>query len=310
MELAVVIPCYNEEDVIVETSRQLGMLLDRLIEKKKIAKTSKIYFVDDGSKDETWTLISNLVAKSDRFSGIKLSRNCGHQNALLAGLMTAKGDNLVSIDADLQDDVDAIEDMLDKAQDGYDVVYGVRKKREVDTFFKKHTAQAYYGLMNKFGVDLVPNHADFRLMSRSAIEGLRQFGEKNLFLRGIVPLIGYSSTYVYYDRKKRFAGESKYPLKKMISFAWDGITSFSSVPLRFISLIGVITFMFSFIMGGWVLYIRLFTNAAIPGWASSVLPIYFIGGIQIFCLGILGEYLSKVFVEVKSRPRYIIEKVV
>lgn len=310
MLISVVVPCYNEEEVLHETSSQLHSLFDSLVSKSKIDNRSKIYFVDDGSRDRTWQIISELAEESHRVSGIKLSRNCGHQNALFAGLMTVGGDALISIDADLQDDVSVIEDMVDEYVNGADVVYGVRKERDVDTFFKKTTAELFYSVMRWMGVELVPNHADFRLLSRRAIESLKGFKEKNLFLRGIIPLVGYKSSRVFYNRKERFAGETKYPLKKMLAFAWDGITSFSVVPLRLISFIGFMTFMFSVLMSLWVLFVKVFTDNAIPGWASSVLPIYFIGGVQILCIGVLGEYLGKIFGEVKSRPNYIIEKIV
>lgn len=309
MNVTLVIPCYNEEEVLPETVRQLLSFYDELRQKTKLSSASKIYFVDDGSKDKTWSIIEQLSKKHECIRGIKLSRNCGHQNALMAGLLEAEGDALISIDADLQDDITVIEAMIDFFTSGYEVVYGVRKSRDVDTFFKKKTAESFYSLMRYMGVELIYNHADYRLLSRKAVEALKLFEENNLFLRGIVPLIGFKSTEVYYERKERFAGKTKYPLKKMLSFAWDGITSFSVVPLRIISALGFLTFFFTVLMSFWILYIKIFTNSAIPGWASSVLPIYFIGGIQILCLGIVGEYLGKVFGEVKNRPRYIIEKV-
>ena len=240
--------------------------------------------------------------------GIKLSRNLGHQNALLAGLLTVKGEVVISVDADLQDDLAAIEEMLDDYAAGYDIVYGVRSSRKTDTFFKNFTAIAYYRLLGIMGVEIIYNHADYRLMSRRVIDALREFGEVNLFLRGIIPQLGFSNTIVYYERADRFAGESKYPLKKMLSLAWQGITSFSNVPLKFITGLGLLVSLISFAVTIWAIWIKLFTELAIPGWASTVLPIYFLGGIQLLCLGIIGEYLAKIYMETKRRPRYIIEK--
>lgn len=310
MKLGIVIPCYNEEEVLPETSRRLLSLVDRLVSVGKIDADSKIFFVDDGSTDRTWALIDELAATSRRIAGIKLSRNRGHQNALIAGLFTAQGDALVSIDADLQDDIDAIEEMVDRLRSGAEIVYGVRKRRETDTAFKRITAGVFYRLMTLLGAESVHNHADYRLMSRRAIECLRQFEEVNLFLRGIVPLIGFRSEIVYYRRTRRFAGESKYPMRRMIALALDAITSFSVVPLRMITFAGFIIFLGSMLVTLWVLWVRFFTDAAVPGWTSVVLPMYFLGGIQIFCIGMLGEYLGKTYAEVKSRPRYFIEKTV
>ena len=308
MKLGIVVPCYNEEEVIHETAKRLLVLVSRLVAAGKIAADSKIFFVDDGSRDRTWSLIEELSRQSSTVAGIKLSRNRGHQNALIAGLFTAEGDVLVSIDADLQDDIDVIEQMVDESRRGIDIVYGVRKKRDSDTFFKRFTAETFYHLIRRLGAESIHNHADYRLMSRRAIEGLRRFDEVNLFLRGIVPLIGYPSSIVYYDRSERFAGESKYPLKRMIGLALDAITSFSVVPLRIITLTGFVVFAGTMVMSGWILWIKIFTDQAVPGWASTVLPLYFIGGIQILCIGVLGEYLGKVYSEVKARPRYIVEK--
>lgn len=310
MKLAIVVPCYNEEEVLHETSKRLLYLLEKLIKSDKINSRSEIYFVDDGSKDETWRIINELTATHQAFRGIKLSRNRGHQNALLAGLFSVEADATISIDADLQDDVNAIEEMVDAFLDGSDVVYGVRKRRESDTFFKRSTAEGFYTFMKFLGVDIVYNHADYRLLSKRAVEELKGFKEVNLFLRGVVPLIGFQSSVVYYDRDKRFAGESKYPLKKMLSFALDGVTSLSVSPLRFITVTGFIIFLISLVMIFWVLSIKLFTQDAISGWASTVLPIYFIGGIQLFSLGIVGEYVGKIYLESKARPKYIIEKVI
>ncbi|MBN2895246.1 MAG: glycosyltransferase family 2 protein [Campylobacterales bacterium] len=308
MRLGIVVPCYNEEEVLSETAARLLALLDRLIERGIIDAQSRICFVDDGSKDTTWSLIEQLCLESLHVSGLKLSRNRGHQNALLAGLLTVEGDALISIDADLQDDITIIEQMVEQYHKGFDVVYGVRKERTVDTPFKRATAEGFYKLMRLMGVDIVYNHADYRLLSRRALEELRRFKEVNLFLRAMVPLLGFKSTQLYYDRAERFAGESKYPLKKMLSFAWDGITSFSIMPLRFITATGFLIFIATLLMSAWVLGVKLFSDEAVPGWASTVLPIYFIGGIQVFALGIVGEYIGKIYMESKERPRFIIEK--
>lgn len=310
MKLGIVVPCYNEEAVLHETANRLLALLDRLVDAEKIAPDSKIYFIDDGSKDRTWSIIDALAQKQPRIAGIKLSRNRGHQNALVAGLLTVDGDAVVSIDADLQDDISVIEEMISEYNDGVDVVYGVRKKRETDTAFKRITAELFYKLINMLGAESILNHADYRLMSRRALEALQQFKEVNLFLRGIVPLIGFRSSIVYYDRGERLAGESKYPLKRMIALALDAVTSFSIVPLRIITFIGFSVFLLTILLTIWVLYIRFFTSRAIPGWASTVLPIYFISGIQILCLGVIGEYVGKAYSEIKARPRFVIEKIV
>jgi polyisoprenyl-phosphate glycosyltransferase len=306
--LAIVVPCYNEEEVLPETASRLLALLDRLQAQGLASPDSAVHFVDDGSRDRTWTLIEQLAVQDGRIRGLKLSRNRGHQNALLAGLLNVPGDALVSIDADLQDDVEVIERMLKEYRQGAEIVYGVRDSRKTDSAFKRGTAQGYYRLMRKLGVDLVYNHADFRLMGRRSIEALREYGEINLFLRGIVPLIGYKTVQVFYNRAERFAGESKYPLRKMLAFALEGITSFSVVPLRLITLLGFLVSMFSFAMIVFILYGRLVLDAVIPGWASSVVPIYFLGGIQLLCVGILGEYVSKIYLETKRRPRYFIER--
>lgn len=310
MKLGIVVPCYNEEAVLHETANRLLALLDRLVDAEKIAPDSKIYFIDDGSKDRTWSIIDALAQKQPRIAGIKLSRNRGHQNALVAGLLTVDGDAVVSIDADLQDDISVIEEMISEYNDGVDVVYGVRKKRETDTAFKRITAELFYELINMLGAESIFNHADYRLMSRRALEALQQFKEVNLFLRGIVPLIGFRSSIVYYDRGERLAGESKYPLKRMTALALDAVTSFSIVPLRIITFIGFSVFLLTILLTIWVLYIRFFTARAIPGWASTVLPIYFISGIQILCLGVIGEYVGKAYSEIKARPRFVIEKIV
>jgi glycosyltransferase involved in cell wall biosynthesis len=308
--VGIVIPCFNEEEVLPETIRRMEDLLERLISLKKISVESKIVFVDDGSKDRTWELIERYAAQSRFVSGIKLSRNRGHQNALIAGLFAAQGDALVSIDADLQDDIIAIEEMVDRFSDGAEIVYGVRKRRTTDTMFKRFSAESFYRLIAMLGAESVNNHADYRLLSRRVVECLRSYSEVNLFLRGIVPLIGFKSEIVYYDRASRFAGESKYPARKMIALALDAITSFSVAPLRIITFVGFIIFIASMLVTAWALWLRFFTNEAVPGWTSIVLPMYFLGGIQLFCIGILGEYLGKTYSEVKSRPRYFIEKTV
>jgi polyisoprenyl-phosphate glycosyltransferase len=306
--LAIVVPCYNEEEVLPETVARLGALLHRLTDSGKVSSDSHVIFVDDGSRDTTWSLIKACNGADPRIRGVKLSANCGHQAALMAGLFSADGDVVVSIDADLQDDVSAIEQMLDAHAQGNDVVYGVRKLRVVDTFFKRATAQFYYKLLALFGVKIVFNHADFRLLSRRAVSALKNFTEINLFLRGIVPLLGYPSTTVFYDRSERFAGESKYPLRKMLALALDGVTSFTAVPLRFIAFLGILVSLVSLGMIGWVVWVKAFTDMAIPGWASSVIPIYFLGGIQLLSIGVLGEYVAKVYFEAKRRPRYFIEE--
>jgi len=308
MQLSIVVPCYNEEEVLAESSKQLLALLEKLVEKKEIDESSSIYFVDDGSKDRTWEIISKLSQDNTQIKGIKLSRNKGHQNALIAGLYSAKGDALVSIDADLQDDVSVIEQMVEKFKDGSDVVYGVRSKRDNDSWFKRFSAEGFYKLMALMGVDIVFNHADYRLMSRRVVEHLKSYEEVNLFLRAMVPLIGFNSDVVEYERSERFAGESKYPLRKMLSFAWDGITSFSVTPLRLISLIGATIFVISLFISIWALGVKIFGSSAVPGWASTVLPIYFIGGIQLLSLGVIGEYVGKIYSETKKRPKFIIEK--
>lgn len=306
--LAVVIPCYNEEEVLGETTRRLTELLDALEAKRIIAPDSAIWFVDDGSRDGTWQMIARYAAENRYVHGLKLSRNCGHQNALLAGLLTVPGDVTISIDADLQDDLDVIEQMLDAHRKGSEIVYGVRKSRDKDSFFKKMTAEMYYHILSIMGVDVVFNHADYRLMGRRPLEALRQFDEVNLFLRGLIPQLGYASSCVYYDRAERFAGVSKYPLRKMLAFAWQGVTSFSAVPLRIITSLGWIVSFASFLLGGWALMGKLVFKTVLPGWTSTVLPIYFLGGIQLLCIGIIGEYVAKIYLETKRRPRFLIER--
>ena len=308
--LYLVIPCYNEEEVLPETSRRLLVKMNSMMDDGLISRMSRIMFVDDGSKDRTWEIISSLHAQNPIFSGVKLSRNKGHQNALLAGLMTAKdkADMAISLDADLQDDVDVIDKMVEKYNEGCDVVYGVRSARKTDTFFKKFTALAFYKIMLLMGVEIVYNHADYRLMSKRALEGLSGFKEVNLFLRGIVPLIGYKSDTVEYERHERFAGESKYPLKKMLSFATDGITSFSIKPIRMITACGFLIFIISVIMLIYFLVIH-FLGRTVHGWTSTIVSIWAIGGLQLLAIGIVGEYIGKIYLETKERPKYIIETV-
>lgn len=308
--LAIVVPCYNEEEVLPETARRLGDLVERLVHDGKVSSESTIRFVDDGSRDRTWQLIEELAASSPHFRGVKLSRNRGHQNALLAGVFSAEGDAVVTVDADLQDDIEVIAQMVDHFNGGTEIVYGVRESRTSDTAFKRSTAEGYYRLLKLMGVDLVFNHADYRLMSRRAIQCLQEYSEVNMFLRGIIPLLGFRTATVFYARSERFAGESKYPLRKMLALAIDGVTSFSVAPLRFISLLGFLVCAFSLVMVGIVLYGKLVQHGTIPGWASSVLPIYFLGGVQLLSIGILGEYVAKIYLESKRRPRFFVEKTV
>ena len=308
--LYIVVPCYNEQEVLPETSRRLRAKLEQLMDAGKISRDSRVLFVNDGSKDDTWAIISRLHGECPLFCGVDLSRNRGHQNALLAGLMTAKdrADMVISMDADLQDDVDAVDAMVDKYLDGCDIVYGVRSSRKKDTFFKRFTAEGFYRLMNKLGAETVFNHADYRLMSRRALEGLAQFREVNLFLRGIVPMIGYRTDTVEYERGERFAGESKYPLKKMLAFAMEGITSLSVKPLRMITALGCGVFLVSVVM---IIYniIRWACGATVAGWASLSCSVWFLGGLILLCLGVVGEYVGKLYLESKDRPRYIIREV-
>lgn len=309
--LYIVVPCYKEEEVLPETSRRLRTKVESLQAQGKISDKSRIMFVNDGSKDRTWELIAQYHSEAPQvFSGVNLTRNRGHQNALLAGLMTAvnHADMVISMDADLQDDVDAVDAMVDAYHNGFDVVYGVRSSRQTDTFFKRFTAESFYKLMKALGVDIVFNHADYRLMSKRALEGLAQFGEVNLFLRGIVPQIGYPWTTVEYERHERFAGESKYPLKKMLAFAFDGITSFSVKPMRLILSLGVVVFSISILMLLWALISKL-TGSAQVGWTSMIGSIWLIGGIQLLSLGVIGEYIGKIYSESKRRPRFLIEQV-
>lgn len=308
-KLYLVIPCYNEEEVLPETSKQLRAKMETLMAAGKISKESRIVFVNDGSKDRTWEIIESLHKENPLFQGIKLSRNKGHQNALLAGLMTVKEhcDMAISMDADLQDDIDAIDGMLEKYAEGCDIVYGVRNARDTDTVFKRKTAEGYYKVMRLLGADIVYNHADYRLMSKRALDGLEQFKEVNLFLRGVVPMIGYKSDKVYYARKERFAGESKYPLKKMLAFAWEGLTSLSVRPIRMIMTLGCAIFLVSIAM---LIYsvVRYAMGATLVGWTSTVVSIWAIGGLQLLAIGIIGEYIGKVYLETKQRPKFIVEE--
>lgn len=306
--VAIVIPCYNEEAVLAVTAGRMAGIVRDMQARGLVSAQSTVNFVDDGSRDATWRLIEQLAADDPLIRGIKLSRNRGHQNALMAGLMSVEGDATISVDADLQDDLDAIEAMILKFREGCEVVYGVRKRRDTDTFFKRFTAEGYYKMLALVGVDVVFNHADYRLLGRAAIEALREYGEVNLFLRGIIPQLGFKSDVVMYDRQERFAGESKYPLSKMLSLAWNGLTSFSSKPLRWITIAGTLISFISFGIGTWALLLGLFSDRVLPGWASTVIPMYFMGGIQLLSLGIIGEYVSKIYLETKRRPRFIIEK--
>ena len=309
--LYIVVPCYKEQEVLPETSKRLKEKVLALRAQGKISDKSRIMFVNDGSSDNTWPIIRQLHEQEpDLFSGVNLSRNRGHQNALLAGLLTAVNyaDMIISMDADLQDDINAVDAMVDHYHQGYEVVYGVRSKRDTDTFFKRFTAEGFYKVMKALGVDIVFNHADYRLMSRRAVEGLAQFGEVNLFLRGIVPQIGYKWTTVTYERAERFAGESKYPLKKMLAFAADGITSFSVKPIRMVFSLGVVVFLVSLVMLLYALVAKL-TGHTSAGWTSLMGSIWLIGGIQLLSLGVVGEYVGKIYKETKHRPRFIIESV-
>ncbi|WP_226641938.1 glycosyltransferase family 2 protein [Mesobacillus subterraneus] len=304
----IIVPCYNEEAVLEVTIDQLTAKLSELIKQNIVSDKSKVLFVDDGSKDRTWHLIYKASLNNEMVKGLKLSRNAGHQNALLAGLFSAKeaSDCMVTIDADLQDDIHAINEMVKKYNEGYEVVYGVRSSRESDTFFKRFTAEGFYKLMDKLGVKLVFNHADFRLMSKRAVEELEQFAESNMFLRGVVPLIGFNSTSVCYERRERLAGETKYPLKKMLAFAFDGITSFSVTPIRFVMLIGCLSFLVSLVFGLYFLTLKFFGNTEL-GWTSLITSIWLIGGLQLIALGLVGEYIGKIYKETKRRPKYIID---
>ena len=307
--LYIVIPCYNEEEVLEETNKRLTKKLNDLIDKKIISSTSKILYVNDGSKDKTWDIITKLNKNNKYVNGIKLSRNRGHQNALLAGLLTAKNyaDIVISMDADLQDNIDAIDEMIEKYFSGANIVYGVRNSRKKDTFFKKFTAESFYKLMKFMGVDIIFNHADYRLTSKKVLNDLEKYKESNLFLRGIFPLLGYKTDIVYYERLERFAGKSKYPIKKMLNFAWDGITSFTNKPLKMIRNLGLLISFFSFFYLIYAL-IGYFNGNTISGWTTIIILICLFSGIEIFCIGIIGEYIGKIYIETKNRPRFSIEE--
>ena len=311
MKLYLVIPCYNEQEVLGETAKRTAEKLRELATVGKISPQSRICFVDDGSKDDTWRIIETLCESDEIYCGVKLSRNKGHQNALLAGLMSVKDecDAAISLDADLQDDIGAIDKMVDKYIEGCDVVYGVRSSRKTDKMFKRTTARCFYKMMRTMGVELVYDHADYRLMSKRALEALSEFDEVNLFLRGLVPLIGFKSDVVEYERNKRFAGKSKYPLKKMLSFAFEGVTSMSIKPIRMISVLGFFIFLTSL---GMLLYslIRHFTGNTIEGWTSIVVSVWAIGGLQLLAIGVIGEYIGKIYLETKRRPKYVVDKLI
>lgn len=309
IKLSIVIPCYNEEEVLPETTSRMTGLLDQMVREQLVGDDSEIFYVDDGSRDKTWQLIEEFANENTYVHGVKLAGNSGHQNALMAGLFTVKdsADVVVTVDADLQDDISVIPEMVRKYIEGCDIVYGVRKQRKSDTAFKRMTAQGFYHFMQKLGVKSVYNHADFRLMSRRAVCQLCEYRERNLFLRGIVPLIGYKTDMVYYDRAERFAGESKYPLGKMVNFAIDGITSFSVKPVRMLFTLGLIFLFVALIIFIYVIY-ALISHRAAAGWSSVMLSIWFVGGCILLGLGIVGEYIGKIYIEVKDRPRYNIEK--
>lgn len=316
MLLCIVVPAYNEEAMLTQTYEELSLVLNTLIKQGEIARESFICFVDDGSKDKTWEILKGIsqnesTSEAIAVSAIKLSRNYGHQNALLAGLeyVADKCDCAISIDCDLQDDVGVIGEFVKKAKAGAEVIYGVRKSRHKDSVFKKYSALMFYRLMEIMGVKIIYNHADYRLLSARAIKSLLSFSEVNLFLRGIVPLLGFKTDVVEYDRLERFAGESKYPLKKMLSFAWNGITSFSVMPLRLVSVLGVMFFLLSIIFGCYALFVKLFTDGVVYGWASTIIPLCFFSGIQLLSLGVIGEYIGKIYTESKRRPRYFIEAI-
>ena len=307
--LYAVIPCYNEQEVLHETAKRLREKFLSLIDAGKISSQSRIVFVNDGSKDSTWKIIREMHEKDKIFSGINLSRNRGHQNALLAGLLTVKNcaDMIISMDADLQDDINAIDEMIDKFNDGFDIVYGVRSKRTTDSFFKRFTAENFYKFVKFLGGDIVNNHADYRLMSKRALEGLSQFREVNLFLRGLIPMIGYPSAVVYYERAERFAGESKYPLKKMLFFALQGITSLTVKPIRLITTLGLAMSSISFFVIVWTLY-EYFFGDTVRGWTSMLASLWFIGGLILLSIGVVGEYVGKIYLETKKRPRFIVSE--
>jgi glycosyltransferase involved in cell wall biosynthesis len=306
--LSVVVPCYNEEEVLPETANRLARVLDRLVNDGRLDPESRVYFVDDGSVDGTWALIEKLSAQAKHLEGIKLSRNRGHQNALMAGLLFVPGDIVISVDADLQDDLNAIERMIAAHSEGADIVLGVRDNRQSDSHFKRVTAHCYYQVVKWMGIEITYDHADFRLMSRRAIEALRQYEESNLFLRALIPQLGFRTAIVSYERHERFAGTSKYPLRKMVALALQGVTSFSIQPLRAITFFGFIVSIASFLLSVWAVVAAVIFKATVPGWASTVVPIYLICGVQMLFLGIIGEYIGKIYIETKRRPRFFIEE--
>ena len=308
VHLNLVVPCYNEEAVLPATVEQLSALLDRLQADLGASEASCITLIDDGSSDSTWSLIEGFHRADSRIQGLKLSRNRGHQNALLAGLLLCEGDVLVSLDADLQDDLEAIPRMLKAWRAGAEIVYGVRSRRDTDTAFKRLTARTYYRILLAFGVDAIPDHADFRLMSRRALEALAGFGEVNLFLRGLVPMLGFDTAIVYYERKARLAGETHYPFRRMVALALDGILAFSSIPLQIIFPTGILFSLISLGLAAWAVVTRLVNPAAVPGWASIVVPMYFLGGLQLLALGVIAGYLARIYAETKKRPRFVVER--
>ena len=306
--LALVVPCYNEEQILPVTADRLREEMQRMIAKNLVSENSGIYFVDDGSRDDTWNVIQGLVASCALFGGIKLARNYGHQYALYAGLMEVSADALVSLDADLQDDIGVIEAMLLSFKNGNEIVYGVRDNREHDTVFKRYTAKLHYRLLSRMGIETIPDHADFRLMSRRAVQFLGQYKEANLYLRGIVPLLGLRSDKVYYSRGQRLVGDSKYSIGSMLNLSLQGLTSFSIIPLRIISGLGLLVFLIAMTLVGWALFSALFGEGTVPGWASTVIPIYLLGGLQLLAIGVAGEYIGKTFIEAKARPLYQVEE--
>lgn len=306
--LAIIIPCYNEFSMLPITVKSMTEKMHDLISSKLISADSHIYLVDDGSKDDTWKVIESFSQNNKFIVGIKLSRNQGHQNALLAGLYEATEEMTISIDADLQDDINVMDEMIRHHYSGSEIVYGTRSSRKKDSFFKRFTAEGYYKLLNRMGVEVVFNHADYRFMSQKALQALKKYKETNLFLRGIIPQLGYKTSIVSYERAERVAGESKYPLSKMLKLAWQGITSFSNVPLRFITVLGVISSIISILLIFWVLYVRFTANTLALGWASTLVPLFFIGSVQLVSIGIIGEYIGKMFIEIKQRPRFFVER--
>ncbi len=307
--LSVVVPCFNEQEVLPETARRLGALLGTLVAQEQVATSSHVCFVDDGSADRTWAIVQALHGEDPRFGGLRLSRNRGHQNALLAGLLTVQGDVVVTIDADLQDDLDAIRTMLLAHRQGADIVYGVRSLRATDTALKRQTARMFYRLLGWLGVDVVFDHADFRLMNRRTIDVLRSYDESNLFLRALIPKLGFTTEIVTYERGERFAGESKYPFRKMLALAVEGVTSFSTRPLRIITLLGLFMSALAMALTIWAIAATVIFQATIPGWASTVIPIYVVCGVQLLSMGVIGEYIGKIYLETKRRPRFHISEV-